>query len=278
MNDVLYDLLLSTANEIRAGKADGTKDARTIKHECLQDVYRILSIHLGSPPTKFDWDYRDRDGTLHSHGVTTPLEFLKQAIDVEKVPFETYVCLLHDPRHEYYLPYVWECSQTVVGGLDVVFLNVPIEEMKKINQNILEDGRPVFFACNVGDEFANKPGLWDLHLFETNKFYGIKVYGMSKKDRLLYGYPMGTHAMLMTGVDVGDDDAPRRWKVENSWGVEGGHDGYYTMNDNWYDDFVFEIVAPPQYLTDEMKKGLEKEPTVLPGWDSASARRRSHKR
>lgn len=66
--------------------------------------------------------------------------------------------------------------------------------------------------------------------------------------------------------------------MENSWGVEGGHDGYYTMNDNWYDEYVFEIVVPPSYLTDEMISGLEKDPTVLPAWDSMCSRRRGRRR
>ena len=51
-----------------------------------------------------------------------------------------------------------------------------------------------------------------------------------------------THAMLFTGVDVLDGD-PRRWRVENSWGAERGKDGFYTMNDSWFDQYVFEIAA-----------------------------------
>ena len=39
------------------------------------------------------------------------------------------------------------------------------------------------------------------------------------------------------------------------------------MNDNWYDEHMFEIAAPSGYLTDEMRDGLEGEPIVLPAWD-----------
>ena len=39
-------------------------------------------------------------------------------------------------------------------------------------------------------------------------------------------------------------DEPRRWRVENSWGAEkSGRDGYYTMNDSWFDEYMFEIAA-----------------------------------
>ena len=75
-----------------------------------------------------------------------------------------------------------------------------------------------------------------------------------------------THAMLFTGVDV-DKNGTRRWRVENSWGKNGGTDGYYTMNDSWFDEYMFEIAAPKDYLTEKMQAGLETEPVVLPAWD-----------
>ena len=71
-----------------------------------------------------------------------------------------------------------------------------------------------------------------------------------------------THAMLFTGVDV-VDGKPRRWRVENSWGEDSGQKGYYTMNDSWYDEYMFEIAAPKEYLTEKMLAGLESEPIVL---------------
>ncbi|MEC9090156.1 MAG: C1 family peptidase, partial [Candidatus Thermoplasmatota archaeon] len=54
---------------------------------------------------------------------------------------------------------------------------------------------------------------------------------------------------------------------ENSWGDEGGRKGFYTMNDNWFDEYMFEIAAPSKYLTDQMKAALDTEPIVLPPWD-----------
>ena len=76
--------------------------------------------------------------------------------------------------------------------------------------------------------------------------------------------------MLFTGVDVIDgEDGPqaRRWRVENSWGDENGKKGFYVMNDSWFDEYMFEIAAPRDYLTGEMLAGLEADPVVLPAWD-----------
>jgi bleomycin hydrolase len=72
--------------------------------------------------------------------------------------------------------------------------------------------------------------------------------------------------MLFTGVDV-VNGRPRRWRVENSWGADTGQKGYYTMNDSWYDQYMFEIAAPTSYLNEKMQTGLETEPVVLPAWD-----------
>ena len=39
------------------------------------------------------------------------------------------------------------------------------------------------------------------------------------------------------------------------------------MNDSWYDEHMFEIACPSEYLSEEMKAGMETEPVVLPAWD-----------
>ena len=137
--------------------------------------------------------------------------------------------------------------------------------MTEITQKLLEDGLPVWMGCDVGKQMERKRGLWDANLFETNELYGIE-YGMEKSDRLRFGQTMMTHAMLFTGVDV-VDGKPRRWRVENSWGADSGQKGYYTMNDSWYAEPMFEIAAPKDYLPEKMLDGLETEPVVLDAWD-----------
>ena len=90
---------------------------------------------------------------------------------------------------------------------------------------------------------------------------------MDKANRLRFGQTMMTHAMLFTGVDVVEGE-PRRWRVENSWGSEeSGIKGFYTMNDNWFDEHMFEIAAPKKFLSAKMKDGLKQDPVVLPAWD-----------
>ena len=265
MNTVLKDILRTTASEIRRILDDGgsNNEARKHKEERMKEIWRVLCIHLGTPPEKFDWQWRDKDKEFHRKGTMTPLEFVDEYVEVD---WEEYICIVNDPRNEYYRTYTVDFLQNVAGGPPVVYLNVPSDEMKDITQRLLEDGIPVWMGCDVGKNMARKRGLWDADLYDLKGLYGIQ-FGMEKADRLRFGQTMMTHAMLFTGVDV-VDGKPRRWRVENSWGSEdSGEKGFYTMNDNWYDEHMFEIAAPKDYLTDEMKSGLKGDPIVLPAWD-----------
>ena len=44
-------------------------------------------------------------------------------------------------------------------------------------------------------------------------------------------------------------------------------DGYYTMDAEWFDRFVYQAVVPGAYLNEEEKEAASKEPTHLPPWD-----------
>jgi len=264
MNTELKNILRSSACEIRAIlEGGGTEDeAREHKEKRIADVWKMLCIHLGTPPKTFDWQWRDKDDKFHRKGRMTPQQFAAEYVDIE---WEDYVCIVNDPRNEYYQTYTVDFLQNVAGGPPVVYLNVPSKEMKAVTRTLLEDGMPVWMGCDVGKEMDRKKGLWDADLFDVEGLYGVE-YGMDKADRLRHNQTMMTHAMLFTGVDVVNGRA-RRWRVENSWGTETGQKGYYTMNDSWYDEYMFEIAAPTSYLNEKMVAGLETEPVVLPAWD-----------
>ena len=264
MNMELKNILRSSACELRAILNNGgsLEEARAHKEKRVSDIWNMLCIHLGTPPTSFDWQWRDKDDKFHRKGEMTPKEFASEYVDID---WRNYVCIVNDPRNIYYQTYTVDYLQNVAGGPPVVYLNVPSEEMKAVTQKLLEDGVPVWMGCDVGKEMDRKGGYWDADLFNVSGLYGVE-YGMDKENRLRHGQTMMTHAMLFTGVDV-VDGKPRRWRVENSWGEDSGQKGYYTMNDSWYDEYMFEIAAPKKYLTEKMLAGLESEPIVLPAWD-----------
>ena len=93
---------------------------------------------------------------------------------------------------------------------------------------------------------------------------------MTKEDRVRYGESLMTHAMLLTGVDV-VDGVPRRWRVENSWGDEHGDKGFFTMDDSWFNEYVFEVAVRRSALPEPLQAALAEEPLALPAWDPMGA-------
>ena len=74
------------------------------------------------------------------------------------------------------------------------------------------------------------------------------------------------HNMTITGVDL-VDGKPTRWKVENSWGSEVGHGGFYVMDDSFLEHYAFLFVLHKRCLTPEQLADLEQTPIPLPSWD-----------
>jgi bleomycin hydrolase len=270
MNGVLRTKLREGAQRLRTLARDGAsvEQLRQCKREYLEAVHRILSIHLGSPPERFEWQWRDKDNEFHRTSSITPVEFARQFVDL---PLDEYVCLVHDPRPSspYGRTFTVQYLGNVVGGDRVIYLNVDIGLIKQITQRTLEGGEPVWFGCDVGKQMRRDLGLWDGSLFDYSGLYETS-FELSKADRLTFHESAMTHAMLFTGVDV-VDGAPRRWRVENSWGNEPGQKGFFTMNDSWFDDYLFEIAARRDALPADLQAALELEPIVLPAWDPMGA-------
>src|SRR5215813_9837052 len=61
MNSALRSQLHQGARSVRAAFASGVDAARQEKAEILKVIYRILCIHLGTPPESFDWQWTDKD-------------------------------------------------------------------------------------------------------------------------------------------------------------------------------------------------------------------------
>src|SRR5262249_36641023 len=151
--------------------------------------------------------------------------------------------LVHDPRESSPTgrTFTVEYLGNVLGAPPVIYLNVEMAMLKEITARTLSDGEPVWFGCDVGKMMSSEYGIWDSGRYDLPSVYDT-TFTLGKADRLVYHESQMTHAMLFTGVDL-HDGAPRKWRVENSWGADKGRDGFYTMNDSWFDEYVFEIAA-----------------------------------
>jgi bleomycin hydrolase len=268
MNAVLRNLLRQGARAVRESAGSGQDPARAKKAEILRVVYRVLCIHLGTPPDRIDWQWTDSDREFHRDGVLTPQEFAARYVDL---PVDDYVCLVHDPRPGSPMgaTFTVEYLGNVLGAPPVTYLNTEMSVIKELTARSLQAGEPVWFGCDVGKMMSSEYGLWDASLFDFSSLYDT-AFTMDKSDRLLYHESQMTHAMLFTGVDL-VDGTPRRWRVENSWGASKGQNGFYTMNDSWFDQYVFEIAARRSELPDRLRQALDAEPVVLPAWDPMGA-------
>jgi bleomycin hydrolase len=268
MNSVLRTLLRQGARSVRDAAARGADAARAEKADVLRVVYRVLCIHLGTPPDRFDWQWTDSDREFHRDGVLTPQDFAAKYV---QLPVNDYVCLVHDPRpsNPAGRTYTVQYLGNVVGAPPVIYLNVDMSMIKEIAAATLQAGEPVWFGCDVSKMMSSEYGVWDARLYDLPSVYDTP-FALGKADRLIWHESRMTHAMLFTGVDLAGG-APRRWRVENSWGTAKGRDGFYTMNDSWFDEYVFEISARREALTEALQQALDAEPTVLPAWDPMGA-------
>ena len=269
MNAVLRSLLRRGAQELRSLRHDGdTAGQEQAKARIIADVHRILALHLGTPPSAVDWEYTDDAKSFHREGILTPQQFLAKYTTIN---LDDYVCLVDDPRTEHPKGTTLTVAHlgNVIDAEPVLYLNVDIGLAKQLAKDAILNGEPVWFGCDVGPQMVRKDGIWDARLYDYAGLYGAEL-AMDKEARVRFGESAMTHAMLLTGVDVLDGEA-RRWRVENSWGEESGDQGFYTMADNWFDEYVFEVVVNKWRLSPELRQALDAEPAVLPAWDPMGA-------
>lgn len=266
MNSILLNKLREGALTLRKLRESGApmEAARATKQEIVKAIYRILCIHLGTPPDKFDWQYNDKDKKFMRDGEMTPQQFAEKYITL---PLDEYVCLVHDPRETspFGKTFTVKHLGNVLNGDIVKYLNVEMDVMKDAAMRTITDGEPVWFGCDVGKMMRRDMGVWDANLFEYESLYDTSL-NLSKSDRLQYHQTLMTHAMLFTGVDVVDNN-PRRWRVENSWGEDNGKKGFFVMNDSWFGEYMFEVAVRKSYLPPELQDAIEQEPIELAPWD-----------
>ncbi|RMA44949.1 aminopeptidase [Bifidobacterium sp. wkB338] len=267
MNDQLRRLLHQATAHMVANP-DGIDE---IIDRTLEAGHRMLTIHLGTPPTSFDWEWTDKDGVFHRDGRITPQEFWKRYVNAG---LEDYVCLVDDPRPEHPKgrKIGIEHLGNVAGGDPTEYLNVPVEVMKDCARRLMsEQGLPVWFGADCHPMMDRKAGQWATDLFEYGRVYGVD-FDMDKEQRVRFGDSAQNHAMAFVGVDVADDGrTTNRWRVENSWGEEIANKGYFTMSDDWFSQYVYEVAVPKSMLSEEYRQAFDQDAIKLPAWDPMGA-------
>lgn len=251
--------------ELRRMIEGGSTPAATAyrKEEMLKEIYRMLAINLGVPPTEFEWTARDKDGNVVSTETYTPQSFYRTFAGNDLQG--DYVMLMNDPTRPYWKLYEIDLDRHTYDGHNWTYINLPIEEIKKMAIASIKDQEAMYFSCDVGQQFDRQAGLLDPDNYDYGSLMGVK-FGMDKKDRILTGASASSHAMTLVAVDLDSEGKPTKWLVENSWGP-GVNDGHLIMTDPWFDEYMFRLVVRDKFLTPEAREVLSQTPEKLPAWD-----------
>ena len=258
MGTLLTRKLRRDAAILRKKYANGadTSELYALKDEMLAGVYAALIRCLGTPPEKFDFEYKDKEDNYHIQKDLTPKEFYKKYVDID---LSDYVSLINAPTADKPMNKTFTVQRlgNVVGGRSVKYLNVSIDEFKEYALSQLKDNEVVWFGCDVGKFLSRELGIMDLNLYDYDAVLGADI-SISKQDQLDYGDSLMTHAMVFTAVNIVDGKSVR-WKVENSWGEKTGKDGWYIMSDEWFDKYMYQVVINKKHLSQEHLVALELE-------------------
>lgn len=273
LNDTLNTLLRKDGLELRRMIKNGQNEeaVENRKNEMLNDVFRVLTISLGLPPKKFDFEYKDDDGNYHRDADLTPLDFYHKYIDLD---LENHISTINSPTADkpYHKVFSVEYLGNIKGGRQVRHLNLKVDEMKQLIIKQLQAGEVVWFGSNVVKDSERQAGLLDTGLYRRDELFDVD-FSMSKGDMLDSGESMMDHAMVITGVDL-VDGKPTKWKIENSWGEKPGFKGYFIMSDKWFDSFVYQAVINKKYLPADLQQAYDegvKNPIQLLPWDPMGA-------
>ena len=238
---------------------------QTAKKEMLAEVYRILVLGFGQPPTEFSWAPKGADGSyLSTPRKYTPKSFYDEMIGEDLQ--NNYVMLMNDPTREYWKTYEIQYDRHTYDGHNWLYLNLPMDDIKAAAIASIKDSTMMYYSCDVAKELDSKRGLLDMNNYDYESILGVE-FGMDKKQRIMSFDSGSSHAMTLKAVDLDTEGKPVKWEVENSWGASSGFNGHLIMTDEWFDEYTFRLVVKKKYLSEKILKASQQKPIMLPCWD-----------
>ena len=219
-----------------------------------------------------DWEWTDKDGEFHRDGEITPARAPWKKY-VGSADWESYVCLVDDPsfiacqgqedRHRHL---------GNVAGDPTEYSTCRTSSLKDCVRQILqEQGIPVWFGADCHPMMDRENGAWATDLFEYGRVYGVD-FDLDKEQRVRFGDSAMNHAMAFVGVDVDEDGHTTcRWRGELVGETRSPTRGYFTMSDDWFTEYVYEVAVPKALLPAEYPQGPRRTRHHAPAWDPMGA-------
>lgn len=262
LNQLLHIILKRAILDVSRVKS--RSEFEKLKAETLQTCHRIITIFLGNSPLSFESDIVQK-GKFVKY---TPCEFYNRVIK-SVIDLKDYECICNDPRNPYntymgiqYIHGMLESGDDVHKKLTNVYMNVDMQTFKKAVFGTLTNERsPVWFATDFSKFLLDNHTVLDHNASLVEDMFDAK-FTFDKHDALLARVTIPNHAMVFTGVHY--DGTYERWKIENSHGSHSPLNGFLTMSDKFFDDFVMVAFVHKKYLPPMSSKKVK---IVLPFWD-----------
>ena len=235
-----------------------------LKDNYLSKVYNLLSDLYGNIPSKFNFEYTDKDGKYHIEKDLTPISFYNKYIDIDLVDDFVKISSYEDDKYKLNNLYKFEESNRISGTEPNVVLNLGMDRIKELILKQLENKEYVYiYSCTTS---KRTDGVWNDILEKYSELFDMDLV-LNHNDILKTNSLTGTHCMIITGVNI-VDGKPNRWKLENIWGEKCGKNGYYVATNEYMSRYVYRAIINKKYLNKEELELLEKEPIMISKWDT----------
>lgn len=261
-NLVFNEKIKKDCIELMNCKENGN-DCCKLKEELLYEDYEFLCKIMGQPPEKFDFSYTNLKNEKIMLNNITPLQFKEKFVSVD---LNDYVSISNIEKHDrkFYKKYRKKKHGNIYRKSYIEYINLPVQRLKELASNQLKNGEPVIFDAEIIKFRDKTSGVLDTRLYDYNKFLPFKE--LSKIESLNFKDIFARHLMTFTGVQI-EKNKTIRWKVEDSYGDEEKYNGYYIMNDNWFDKFVITVVINKKYLNNKELEIYNSKPIIVDNYD-----------
>lgn len=226
INTLLKQKVILDIEEL-LNKKNSNEDLNKLKDKYMKENFKILSDIFGEPPKE----------TIIGD-IKLPVEefFNKYVKDI----INDYVSISSLSNLEYQKNYDINFIGRKIDNEE--YLNLDLDLIKNAIKKSLNDNRPVWFGCSfryMSGSIDNPDGILDDNLY---KFGEIGINKLSRSLSEKYQISLYDHAMVFTGY------GNNKWQVLNSFGEENNRNGYFIMNDNFFNSSVFIFAINKKYL------------------------------
>lgn len=227
----------------------------------------VLDAYLGEYPATFT--YEGKTYTPRSFAESLPIDL------------NDYVAITSFTHHPYYKPFALELADNWIWAQ---YHNIPLEEMKAVVDNAIDNGYSVVWAADVSEGgfkwtkgYALMPkGKTEADMDNTELARWVKL---SDKDREKQKYEINgpveeitvtpesrqemfdrqettdDHGMVIIGKAV-DQNGNKYYKVKNSWDTNQIYDGYFYVSEPYFLAKTIDIYVNKEAVPQSIKTKL----------------------